>query len=226
MEKRLSSLHKILKDETRQKIIVLLNKKGDLSYTELMDCLEVVSTGLLNYHLKVLADLLTKDENGRYSLTEKGIIAYKVMTEFSANQTQPIDKRAYKAWIVFTIASVLLVALPGYFFNLPLERTLIVIATVLIANAFAIYIRIKPSNSGNRLFFIFVGASVLGFLLWGMVIFFMNNTGISGNIVTSTGKTGSYFSWIMSLIICWIIGGFIGDLIGRKMKYIFPTLKV
>ena len=63
MNTGLSSLHKILKDETRSKIILLLNEKGSLSYTDLMNTLRIVSTGTLNYHLKVLGDLLTKDEN-------------------------------------------------------------------------------------------------------------------------------------------------------------------
>jgi predicted ArsR family transcriptional regulator len=57
MSSGLAYLHKILKDETRSKAILLLTKKGAMSYTELMDELGIVSTGLLNYHLKVLGDL-------------------------------------------------------------------------------------------------------------------------------------------------------------------------
>ena len=72
MDSGLASLHKILKDETRRKIILLLNEKDSLSYTDLMDTLEIVSTGMLNYHLKVLGDLLIKNESGQYTLTEKG----------------------------------------------------------------------------------------------------------------------------------------------------------
>jgi DNA-binding transcriptional ArsR family regulator len=59
MSSGLASLHKILKDETRRKIILLLNGKGSLGYTELLDNSEAGSTGLLNYHLKVLGDLDT-----------------------------------------------------------------------------------------------------------------------------------------------------------------------
>lgn len=225
MSQGLASFHKILKDETRQKIILLLNEKGSLSYTDLMDSLEVVSTGLLNYHLKVLADLLAKNEAGQYTLTEKGQIAYKVLTEFSTNQ-QVVDKRIIKTWIILTIASVVIAILTGVFSNIPLENTLTVITIILIANGFGIYIRLKPSKSGNRAFFIFVGASVLGFLLWAMVIMTMNSTGISVSITRHSGKTGSYFAWIASLIICWVIGGFIGDLIGRRRNYVIPMLRV
>ena len=78
----LTSLHKILKDETRQKIITLLNEKDSLGYTELMDNTEVGSTGLLNYHLKVLGNLIIKNESGQYVLTEKGKLASKLLEEF------------------------------------------------------------------------------------------------------------------------------------------------
>ncbi len=52
----ITSLHKILKDETRRKIILLLNEKNTMSYTELMETMGFLTTGLLNYHLKVLND--------------------------------------------------------------------------------------------------------------------------------------------------------------------------
>jgi hypothetical protein len=35
------------------KIVLLLNEKGSISYTELMETLGFVTTGLFNYHLKV-----------------------------------------------------------------------------------------------------------------------------------------------------------------------------
>ena len=64
MSSGIESLHKILKDETRTKIVLLLHEKGSLSYTELMETLGFVTTGLFNYHLKVLGDLLAKNEAG------------------------------------------------------------------------------------------------------------------------------------------------------------------
>jgi DNA-binding transcriptional ArsR family regulator len=69
MSSGIASLHKILKDESRRSIILLLNEKGSLSYTELLDASDTGSTGLLNYHLKVLDDLLSKNGNGKYILS-------------------------------------------------------------------------------------------------------------------------------------------------------------
>ena len=85
MDSGIGSLHKILKNETRRKIIILLNEKGELSYTDLMETLGFVTTGRLNYHLKVLGELLSKNEIGQYSLTEKGKLASKLLLEFPEN---------------------------------------------------------------------------------------------------------------------------------------------
>lgn len=81
----LSRLHGVLKDKTRASILEVLGQRGDLSYTELQRSLGIEHTGKLNYHLKVLGDLLTKDEaTGRYSLSEKGKIAALLLGNFQA----------------------------------------------------------------------------------------------------------------------------------------------
>src|SRR5208337_5291446 len=88
MSSGIASLHKILKDETRRNIILLINEKGALSYTYLMETLGFATTGLLNYHLKMMGDLLTKDEDGQYMLTEKGKLASRLLLEFPEESTQ------------------------------------------------------------------------------------------------------------------------------------------
>jgi hypothetical protein len=40
----------MLKDETIRKIILALNEKGSVSYTNLTESLDIVSTETLNYH--------------------------------------------------------------------------------------------------------------------------------------------------------------------------------
>jgi len=64
MDMDLASLHKILKDPIRRKIVIHLGN-GSLAYMELMNLLEIANTGKLNYHLKVLGNLVEKgdDEN-------------------------------------------------------------------------------------------------------------------------------------------------------------------
>ena len=64
MTAQIDNLHKILKDQTRRNIILLLNNKTSLTYTELMEEMGFTTTGLLNYHLKALGDLVAKNELG------------------------------------------------------------------------------------------------------------------------------------------------------------------
>jgi DNA-binding transcriptional ArsR family regulator len=83
MKIQLAALHKILKDETRRKVVRLLNEKGSLSYTDLMKTLEISNTGRLNYHLKILNDLILKRGDGQYVLSEKGKRAWCLLLEVS-----------------------------------------------------------------------------------------------------------------------------------------------
>jgi hypothetical protein len=105
------SLHKILKDGTRSKIVLLLNEKGRLSYTDLMKGLEISNTGRLNYHLKVLSDLLMKRGDGQYMLSEKGKRALCLLLEFSENDTQWLQMKSKwrrKFWLAISTIIVMI----------------------------------------------------------------------------------------------------------------------
>jgi len=78
------NLHGVLKDQSRRKILAALKGRGALTYTELLGVVDTVHTGKLNYHLKVLGDLITKDDASRYTLTEKGEIAVRILSGFAA----------------------------------------------------------------------------------------------------------------------------------------------
>ncbi len=79
------AIYKVLKDETRRRIVLLLHEKGSLAYTDLMNILEITNTGKMNYHLKVLGDLLSKGADGWYILTEKGSLAAQLLLKFPEN---------------------------------------------------------------------------------------------------------------------------------------------
>jgi Na+/H+-translocating membrane pyrophosphatase len=103
MSSGIAGLHKILKDENRRKIILLLNEKDRLTYTELLESTQIGSTGLLNYHLKVLGVLLVKNEAGQYQLSEKGKLAFKLITEFPEENNQAQRRRNQKLIITGAI---------------------------------------------------------------------------------------------------------------------------
>jgi hypothetical protein len=118
----LETLHKILNDKTRRKIILLLNEKGNLSYTDLKTILGITNNGRLNFHLKALNDLLIKDENGQYLLTERGNHAAKLLSASAEHESLLLTrKKGWKRLFILIIASnsvalivLLLLTLLGY----------------------------------------------------------------------------------------------------------------
>ena len=104
MNTDLASLHKILKDETRRKILTLLSEKGSLTYTELMDGADIISTGTLNYHLKILGDLLAKNDTGQYILTERGKLASRLIVEFPPDYSFESKKVWSRRFLIVSIS--------------------------------------------------------------------------------------------------------------------------
>lgn len=78
----LESLHNILKDGTRREILQLLHEHKALSYVRIQELASIQHTGRLNYHLKVLGNLISKNEDGEYELTEKGVATVSLMMKF------------------------------------------------------------------------------------------------------------------------------------------------
>jgi len=76
-----------LKHPIRRKILRMLNK-SPLTYTELLKSLGL-ETGVLNYHLDSLRELLVKSDDSRYSLSEFGKAAHNLVT----NVEEPVRKQ-------------------------------------------------------------------------------------------------------------------------------------
>ncbi len=94
-----SSLHKILSDTTRRNVLELLAEKEGLSYTEIMALLQITNTGRLNYHLKALGALVSKDDQGKYSLNERGKLAANMLKTFP--ERAPVDSlKSFVRWIL------------------------------------------------------------------------------------------------------------------------------
>jgi len=101
-----SSLHKILSETTRRSILELLAEKEPLSYTEIMALLQVTNTGRINYHLKALGTLISKDDQGRYHLTERGKLAVNLLRTFPERAT--VERKKHQSVLKIVAALVLL----------------------------------------------------------------------------------------------------------------------
>jgi hypothetical protein len=180
MSSDFASLHKILKDETRRNIVKMLDDFGPLSYTQIMGNLGFQKTGLLNYHLKALDDLITKNENGQYTLTEKGKLSARFLKEFP-NPAQTNNSAKPRWWRRFWITAIIvgsalaIISVAAFLLGLisidALYQSLYsILGAIGITYTFQHVYRNVISNLTrkkiNKFLFIFGGGFGIGFLLW------------------------------------------------------------
>lgn len=235
MDSGIASLNKILKDKTRRRIILLLHEQGSLSYVDLMKGMGIANTGRMNYHLKVLGDLLKKTEDGKYILTEKGNIAAKLLLEFpeKGSYAQTEIKLTRRVLIVaalsavgFVTAFVLLYCRGIIDFSRMTASILVVISTMIILIV-SDQVRKKKARwspksqiIGAEIYSIVFGAliGIAVFLIGGSLILFGFET-----LLQSAGIRFVLFpfAWwiIISFVLGSIIGGFAGYLIYKRSKY-------
>jgi len=111
------SLSDVLKHPVRRKIILTLSERGNLSYVDLMNFVGVNNTGRLNYHLKILGDLIEKDQNGRYVLTEKGQMAAQLLQKFPEKKPPPTPLSMADAAVIGFAGVVLTVVNPVFWIS-------------------------------------------------------------------------------------------------------------
>jgi hypothetical protein len=108
------SLSDVLKQPIRRKIILVLSERKSVSYVDLMNLVDIVNTGKFNYHLKILADLIEKDENGRYTLSEKGQLATQFLQKFGGKEIEQAPLRMADAVLIGFTGCVLTFINPGF----------------------------------------------------------------------------------------------------------------
>lgn len=61
-----------LKHPVRRQILLFIEDKGEVSFSEIQDATGISDTGLMSYHLKELAPLVEQSKRGKYNLSEVG----------------------------------------------------------------------------------------------------------------------------------------------------------
>ena len=61
-----------LKHPVRRQILLFLEERGEVSFTQIQNAVGIEDTGLMSYHLKELAPLVEQSERGKYRLSEVG----------------------------------------------------------------------------------------------------------------------------------------------------------
>ena len=78
-----SRILNVLSHRLRREILVLLNEKGECSFTDIMNALSL-DTGKLSFHIRSLAGLIEQTSSGKYKLNKIGENAVRLVAELQA----------------------------------------------------------------------------------------------------------------------------------------------
>lgn len=78
-----SGILTVLSHPIRREILVLLNEKGECSFTDIMNSLSL-DTGKLSFHMRSLAGLVERTSSGKYRLNKMGENAVRLVMELKA----------------------------------------------------------------------------------------------------------------------------------------------
>jgi len=117
----------VLSHPLRREILLNLSEKGECSFTDLMNALNV-DTGKLSFHIRNLAAFLEQTPTGKYKLSKVGENAIRLIRDLEAWAVEvdvakkasmlPIatfKKRVFAFLIDFAIAFLVFLALPNVF---------------------------------------------------------------------------------------------------------------
>jgi hypothetical protein len=99
----------------------------------------------------------------------------------------------------------------GVLVGMSLERTALLIVTVVVIIGFVGLVRTAKSSLplSKRATFIFVGASIIGFIIWAALT-------LSGALAPVVIAVGQEFYVVNSLPTCLAVGAWIGELLSRS----------
>jgi len=206
---------KILKDTTNQNLLSLLNDTESLSSTELMTILNL-SPGMLNYHLKVLDEFLTKTVDDKYMLSEKGKQAYALLNDLP--KSTGVSRRWKITWFISAVSVIVFTFFLWSVVDRPITSFIPMLFIFLFGFVLSYYLKVKPKITG-RFIYIALGTAFLGCFLWLLLLKVNNGTFFAWYPPSSTGDR---ISMLLSVVICYVIGGVIGELTGKKMRYKWP----
>jgi hypothetical protein len=126
-------------------------------------------------------------------------------------------------WIILTAMLAVVTAVFGALVCMSLERTALLIVTVVVVIGFVGLIRTGKSELplSKRATFIFAGASIIGFIIWAALTL----TGALAPVVVAVGQE---FYVVNSLPTCLVAGAWIGELLGRNktvQQHLFLGMK-
>jgi hypothetical protein len=126
-------------------------------------------------------------------------------------------------WIILTAMLAVVTAVFGALVGMSLERTALVVVTVVVVIGFVGLVRTGKSELplSKRATFVFAGASIIGFIIWAALT-------LSAALAPVVVAVGQDFYVVTSLTTCIAAGACIGELLGRSkmvQQHLFLGMK-
>ena len=118
-------------------------------------------------------------------------------------------------WIVTLLLTIISGVIAYFILHAPIERMVGATALTFVLIGIAYYIHVKPSMKVDRALYIWLGVTPIGFCLWTL-------WGVSGLGMFITRLIDAMPSLLLSWAVCYGIGAFIGDWIGKRRNYRLP----
>ncbi|MBE3116545.1 hypothetical protein IMZ68_05005 [Candidatus Bathyarchaeota archaeon] len=201
-----------------------------------MRSLGIGNTGRFNYHLKILNGLITKQENAQYTLTEKGLLASRLLSEFPENNDQQRKALSQKIWLGFAFHSFWAIAIVvlytiGYIDVIWVVRAFTTL--ILFGICYYFIFKVKSSSPGSSEYTLGMKAAYiaggialgLGIAFFGVLIFLRIISDLTGKPFLQTIASNEWF-FFFSLIVAPTIGGLIGYWLGKRKGFKRFELKI
>ena len=78
-----------LKHPLRRRILLLLDEKGEVAFTDIQKAMGIEDTGLMSYHLKELELLISQSTRGKYTLSEIGKTSVALLKKVERSRDIP-----------------------------------------------------------------------------------------------------------------------------------------
>jgi DNA-binding transcriptional ArsR family regulator len=202
-----SEVHSILNHPIRRKILRLIAEKGYATFTDFKNTLNL-KVGTLYYHLDILGDLISQDDQKRYLLTSHGIEALKLM-ERSEDIIRTDETVLFKAFYAISLKPIV-----DYILEKPKEFLPFGILIVFLLS----YVTFLAELNTVLLFFttssvsLFSMVFILSFVRWLYIYLFIEIfCGVIFkrslfSLVTLTGSLWVQFPLVLYVIL-WRFGG-------------------
>ena len=102
-----------LKHPIRRQVLLLLEERGEVSFTDIQNAVGIDDTGLMSYHLKELAPLVEQSRRGKYRLSEVGQASVKLFrkVETERQRSSAAVRGEIEKWIGKIIFLLFIVAI-------------------------------------------------------------------------------------------------------------------